>query len=412
MPAVLSKSSLSRSDLRLFLTNEDGYSQDAHEVLWTVYDSSGKAVSGLRLPAIKTTTGEYYAPWYSDVSQGNYEVEWRYRSDSTSEPVVTREKLYVVDPGAWPNQVTPKFVPEPGGLAYWMGTTLGRGDLPLFLRTADGYPASPFVVYWTILDARGFAAGDRTPATLAAPGEYYAPLTVNVTPGSYRVLWEFMLTADDPMESASLPFSVLGPFISGCRIPFGPPCTVTSPCAPSQSCTIIPSSVICGLVKAMSCSSFTVQSVPVVSLPPSSCCSSVEVPRTVHLSQGVLPASGVFTSQPAFPIPVGVSRITFYITYTRGAPGGYAAFRLFWGNGTEEVQETILDTDMFVAQPQGFQSLVLQDLSGPAPSDGSPVNFTLYASIPGGVKTVRLVAAERGMPVLPGSAKIVLTGTG
>lgn len=414
MPALLSRSLLSRGDLRLFLSNDEGYSQDAFEVRWTIYDLSGKAVSGYRLPATRSTTGEYYAPWYSDVSQGNYEIEWAYWVEPGSEPVLKREKLYVVDPGAWPNQLAPKVVPAPGGLAYWMGMQLGRGDLPLFLLDENGLPATAYACYWTIYDVRGVPASDRSNGVLAAPGEYYAPLLVNLTPGQYTVIWEFSRSAESPLESASLNFSVLGPYISSCRYPTGTACSVQPRMTQSSasSCSVIPSSIICGVVQSLSHSSFTIQSIPVVAQAPSTCCVSVDIPRTVHYAQSALPAGGAFTSQLPFPMPLGTKRVTFYITYTRAVPGGYAVFRLMWGNGTEEVQETVIDTDLYITQPVGTQSLLLQDLEGPVPVDGSPVSFTVYASVPGGATHVRLLAAERGMPGVPGTIKIVLTGSG
>jgi hypothetical protein len=161
------------------------------------------------------------------------------------------------------------------------------------------------------------------------------------------------------------------------------------------------------------CSSFSIQAVPVVapSLPASSCL-CVEVPRTVHLASTVLPAGGIFTSQQAFPIPLGIRKIAFYVTYANGGfPGGFAVFRLLWGNGTEEVQETILDTDLSIIPPTGVQSLLLQDLNGPAPSGLSPVTFIIYTTVPGGAIGVRLIAAEKGFIGLPGTLSIALTAS-
>jgi hypothetical protein len=414
MPALLSRSLLSRGDLRLFLSNDEGYSQDAYDVRWTVYDLSGNAVSGYRLPATRSTTGEYYAPWYSDVSQGNYEIEWAYWPDPTSEPVLKREKLYVVDPGAWPNRIAPKVQPAPGGLAYWIGSQLGRGDLPLFLTDESGLPAAAYACYWTIYDLNGIPASERSGGVLAAPGEYYAPLLVNLTPGRYSIVWEFTRSVDSPFESATLDFQVLGPYIASCGFPVGSSCSTTAreTKASGLSCAVIPSSIICGVIQSVSHSSFTIQSIPVVAQAPSSCCVSVDIPRTIHYAQSTLPAGGAFTSQLPFPMPLGTKRITFYITYTRGAPGGYGTFRLMWGNGVEEVQETVIDTDLFISQPVGAQNLLLQDLDGPVPTDGYPISFTVYASVPGGATHVRLLAAERGMTALPGTIKIVLTGSG
>lgn len=145
----------------------------------------------------------------------------------------------------------------------------------------------------------------------------------------------------------------------------------------------------------------------------SSCRSSIEIPRTVHLSQTYLPANGEYTSQAIWPVPHGIRRVTFYISYARGLPGGYASFRLMWGNGVEEVQETLIDSEsnFLLTSIDVSQDLFLQDLSGPAPQNSDPVSFTIYATIPGGTTTVRLLAAEKGIPGAPGIVSITLTAS-
>jgi hypothetical protein len=127
-----------------------------------------------------------------------------------------------------------------------------------------------------------------------------------------------------------------------------------------------------------------------------------------------LPAGGNYTNQNKFPIPTCIKKITFYITYTRGGVDGYAVFRLLWGNGTEEIQETILDCD--IKQEPGDtvhvgQDLFSQDLFGPAPMDDNPISFVLYACVPGGATTVRLLAAEKGAKLTPGTIGITLTAS-
>ena len=142
-----------------------------------------------------------------------------------------------------------------------------------------------------------------------------------------------------------------------------------------------------------------------------SCC-DYEIPRQVHLPTTVLPLSGVFTNQSPFSIPTRIKKITFYVQYTRGAPNGFATFRLFWGNGVEETQETIFDADINQEDSaHAFQSFLIQDLHGPMPADNSPINFVLSTSVPGGVTTARLIAAEGGVPISPGTITITLTAS-
>ncbi len=421
MPTVIARSQLSRSDIRLFLSNQDGYAQDGYNVRWTVLNSNGIPVSGSKLPAIKRTTGEYYAPWFADVAQGNYEVEWSFQEDLTSPPRVIKEKIYVIDPGSQPRFAPPKTPPLSGGFAYWMGTQLGRGDLPLFLRDENGFAFNAFAVFWTFYNQSGCAVSDRTPATIADTGEYYANTIVNLIPGSYRIVWEFMQTQDSPMESTSMDFSILTPMaIPGfgfcIQTPeFGcPPCTshwTSGPSIHSGCCDIIPSKLVCGLIQALNSSSFTIQSVPVItSVPGQPSCNCVEIPRTIHLVEGPLPSGGAFTNQTPFPVPLGIQKISFYIKYQNGTQGGYATLKLLWGNGSEEVPETVV-TGLSVSQPTGSQSLLIQTLDSPVPIDSAPISFTISATTPGGATTVRLVAAEKGFPSIPGTVSISLTAS-
>jgi hypothetical protein len=82
-----------------------------------------------------------------------------------------------------------------------------------------------------------------------------------------------------------------------------------------------------------------------------------------------------------------------------------------WGNGTEESQETLIDTNFEDQGSLSLQNLYLQDLEGPIPTDNNPISFLVEASVPGGATTVRLVAAEGGAIPTPGTIKIILTAS-
>jgi hypothetical protein len=124
MPAFLSRSYLSRGDLRIFLSNCNGYAQDAVSVLYTIFASDGSQASGFRLPAIKRRTGEYYVPWIADVPNGSYRIEWEIQEDWSSPLIKKTDFFFVVDPSAYPcNQVTPANTPTPGRLDSEAATT-------------------------------------------------------------------------------------------------------------------------------------------------------------------------------------------------------------------------------------------------------------------------------------------------
>ncbi len=139
----------------------------------------------------------------------------------------------------------------------------------------------------------------------------------------------------------------------------------------------------------------------------------IDISRTAHIQTSVLPLNGSWTSQQQYYIPTGVEYITFYIGYKRNAINGYPSTRIMWGDGVNEFQETVVDSNMHVDNSSSHhQVLSLQELDGPVPVDDSTVNSIIYTKIPGGVKSVRLLAREKGSVSNPGIITVTLTGSG
>jgi hypothetical protein len=136
------------------------------------------------------------------------------------------------------------------------------------------------------------------------------------------------------------------------------------------------------------------------------------VARTAHLASAALPAAGAFTAQTAYTIPEGIKRIAYLVTYTRGAAGGFVRLRLMWSDGTDEAREAVVDAAVTVAAPNGRQPVYLSELDGPVPADGSVIRWTVEATVPAGMLTGRLLAAEAGVVGTPGTASITLTAGG
>jgi hypothetical protein len=421
MPVFLADTKLSRGDLRLFLTNQNGHPQDAYDVRWTIYLSGGIQISGKSLRAIKAKTGEYYAPWRVEDKTGNYQIVWEWKENPGYPTLTKTENLFVVNPSSYSyaGPLTQDGVPIPGEFTYLKGTLLGRGDLPLFLTDENGFPINVFGVFWTIYNAAGAAVSNRTAAVQVVVGEYYAPWYANVNSGEYLITWEYLREVDSPFESKSMrfaivdpasPYAPLAPIPCCCLSTYSPSCSpiilapqaITCccsdpcpvPCTPSYPCTpsvpIIPTSVVCA----------------------TDCC-SIEIPRTVHIPAGtVLPIGGACTDQAVYSIPEGIRNISFYTTYTRGAVGGYPKFKLLWGNGVEETQETMVDMNFAVLSPSTVaQDMYLQNLTGPVPDTDDPVNSILHVCVPGGATTVRLLACEEGVPANPGTIGVTLTAS-
>jgi hypothetical protein len=135
-----------------------------------------------------------------------------------------------------------------------------------------------------------------------------------------------------------------------------------------------------------------------------------EFARTVHLASAALPAAGAFTAQAAFAVSSGVGEIAFWVTYTRGAAGGFPIFHVLFGNGTEEGQDITVDATIVPTAPQGRQQFYMQELAGPIPAGAGAIDYVIPVRIPRGATTVRMLAAEAGVVGTPGTIAIALAG--
>jgi hypothetical protein len=315
--------------------------------------------------------------------------------------------------------VTQDGVPNHGDFTYLQGTLLGPGDLPLYVNNSDGLPIDPYGVFWTVYNAIGSPVTLKTAAMRSGVGGYYAYWDTNVGSGDYTIAWEYMEQFDSPVEAKSMRFSVISP------------CAPYAPLAPyefecgcgsnicQQTAVILAPSVLtpcispCPSTPCITGSPCSPVYIP-VSYPSQTggqCC-QYEIPRAVHLTSQLLPVGGGFTNQPSYIIPERIRHITFYVTYTRGAVGGYPEFKVLWGNGVEETQETMTDMNYDVLPTStAIQNMYLQDLTGPIPDSDAPVNSIIYVSIPGGATTVRLIASEKGKPGTQGTVGVSLTAS-
>lgn len=130
-----------------------------------------------------------------------------------------------------------------------------------------------------------------------------------------------------------------------------------------------------------------------------------------HLPMIALALTGAFTTQ-AFAVMPGIKRVTYWVTYIRGAVGGFPALRAQWNNGVDNSIELVQDlTSLVVVPPIGTTNIYRQELLGPAPTDVTPIIFPLVFIAPDQVVGARLLAAERGIPATPGQIQISISGS-
>jgi len=392
--------SLSRGDLTLFLRNGQDRPQDGYDVRWTVYRKDGIAASGLRIPATRAGTGEYYAPWGCARSGGCYYVKWEYSDSPGGVRQCWSQDFIVLDgSGCCAPCASPVSAADAAACgSYYAGQVLGPGDLCFQVTDDDGLPAQAYLVFWTVFDSCGRQVSPRTEAVAGTSlGRYCACWTVGCS-GSYTVKWEWMLDPDSPLSADCSRISVV------------PAPAVMTLCGPPSSST---SALFCGdsceVAKFNPCPQSPPPQIIVVN---GGSCESASIPRSVVLPSQVLPVGGGFTSQSSFPIPKGVRRVSYYVKYTHGVTGGYPVVRLMWGNGVEETQSTIIDASFSAFDGVlAANQMRLNDLVGPIPSDDNPIYFMIESTVPGGATTTRLLIAEAGQIGVPGLAEISLTGS-
>jgi hypothetical protein len=418
MSCFFTGSCLSEDGLTLKLTNDLGYSKDAAVVDWTIFSIDGEPISGLNLPASKSKTGEYYAPWQARKS-GDFVIKWNYKEDFGGLTITKSQNFFIVDPNNYVNGFVIGNGAPRGGGAFLTGQVLGRGDLPLYIKDEDGLPADAFSVCWTILNVVGRAVSSKNIANRYSLGEYFASFFVNQSTGNYSILWEYQETSTSPITSVKQDFCVVNP-LAPCSFPvvICSCSVVTTPCAPKPCPPSFLEVFDCQIPifppYLTTCASQTINTVPFPICRPvvSSQCCPFEIERVVHLAPQILPIGNIFTNQSQYVIPTGVRTIAFYITYTRGAVGGFTVLRLFWGNGVEEVQSTlIMENVNQITTALVSQDMFVDDFKGPVPTDNNSICFLLETTPPGGSKTVRLRAAE-GSSGTPGSISITLTASG
>lgn len=137
---------------------------------------------------------------------------------------------------------------------------------------------------------------------------------------------------------------------------------------------------------------------------------TLPAPRTVHLASQVLPGGGLFTNQAFFDLPYGAETLIYWVTYTRGAAGGYPKVQVQWGNGTEQSSELLLDkSSLDVTDPIGSVNLYVEQPLLPAPNSDSPLPMILELDIPAGATEARLIVAEAGQVATPGTILVAYT---
>lgn len=128
-----------------------------------------------------------------------------------------------------------------------------------------------------------------------------------------------------------------------------------------------------------------------------------------HLASAPLPAAGAFTSQVAHSLPPGAAYVSVYLTYTRGAAGGYPVVKAMLGTPSAEGAVAIMDPTVTAAAPAETQPIGPGVLVMAAPADGSPVTLAFTVDVRGGASKFRVLVAEAGVTATPGTCAVALS---
>lgn len=132
------------------------------------------------------------------------------------------------------------------------------------------------------------------------------------------------------------------------------------------------------------------------------------------IASAALPDAGAFAVGQTS-LPGGTKRVTAWITYTRGAAGGFPAIRASTRPSLTSswYRTPILDLSSFAAAaPEGRENFYQEELLGPIPADANPIRYELTFVLPANAAQFQLELAERGVPGTPGTAAVDWTGDG
>lgn len=151
--------------------------------------------------------------------------------------------------------------------------------------------------------------------------------------------------------------------------------------------------------------------VPVASAPSGSAGTPFRTSRTELIASQVLPAAGAPTSEAFAVLTAGAfRRLSYWISYTRGAAGGYPVYYPQWSNGTDDANELLLDqTSLVVTAPVGKVNLYQEALVGPAPDNDNPLVQVIQFEVPAYATGARILVAEEGDTVNPGTIAVAWT---
>jgi len=114
-----------------------------------------------------------------------------------------------------------------------------------------------------------------------------------------------------------------------------------------------------------------------------------EIPRAQHLPSQTLPIYPVYTGQPAWMVPKGVTEVVFFGTYSPSGETSFPRVKVLLGDGFDESPQLVLNTALTTVDPLARQSTYVYEIDLPQTPD-----FVLPVKIPRGITSVRLVASD------------------
>lgn len=147
----------------------------------------------------------------------------------------------------------------------------------------------------------------------------------------------------------------------------------------------------------------------------------MHIPRRVLQAAAALAAFPTFSTPAPLELPVGTTKVTFFVQYTEGAAGGRPVFRIeYWDALPVDIPPGEIARDitidnavgLTVVSPNGTFDFYMSQPQGPDPA-GATIDYIISCrDLPGGIRAIRLVAAETGVPGTPGTMQIAVTGYG
>jgi len=204
---------LTKNDLNIFVKDNSNQMFDPHYISFNIEDPNNNPVLTLiyTIPQ-RESTGWYWANIMlpTEMTIGTYTIHWYVQDYASSTLQEINQRFGIIQQPA-----SISFTPVIGGVLYYPGQTLSKGDLYIVIRNHLGHYIDPYGIsygiYQRISGLDILISPPELQPTRSDVGQYYANYTIpgDSLPGDYYIKWAFLEAPSSNPTYAIQEFAVI-----------------------------------------------------------------------------------------------------------------------------------------------------------------------------------------------------------